>query len=555
MLISSVFSTFRYLAIVVGLSVVLPVLAAGGAPSQPNIVLIVADDLGYSDLGAYGGEITTPHLDKLANSGVRMTNFHVAPTCSPTRAMLMSGTDNHTAGLGAMAESSPAAMKSRYGYEGRLTNRVATLAERMKAAGYATIMTGKWHLGLTEDSGPFARGFDKGFVLLQGGHSHFGTAGNNANGGFGPVGSVHFSATYQQDGNKAAIPEPFYSSDYFTSQLIDNISKVDVHTPFLAYLAFTAPHSPLQAPAELIKKYCGRYDGGWDALRLERLERMQAMGIIPKDSRAHDLVLDGTDWQSLSAAQRQIESRKMEIYAAMVERMDWNVGRLIDQLKRDGRYDNTLFVFLSDNGPAFETADIYTMLPELTAHIKGFDNALEKMGSADSFVFYGKNWAQAGSAPYRLYKGMVTEGGIRVPAFVSYPHMHRKALISDVYADVMDVLPTLLDVAGIPVRETVNGRKVAAVRGRSMLPYLNREADSVHAPTDAIAFELHGQRMVRQGPWKANLIPLFMGGSGEWELFNMTSDRAERRPVDNPAVLQQLIEQWNRYAQSAQVVH
>lgn len=238
---------------------------SGERPQRPNVVLIVADDLGFSDLGVFGGEINTPHLDALARRGVQLTDFHVAPTCSPTRSMLLTGTDNHTAGVGAMAESGSNPVLGNYGYEGRLTDRVATLAERLTAAGYATLMSGKWHLGTTPDSIPSARGFQQSFALLEGGHNHFGR------GGFGPPDSRLLGASYLDDGEPVTLGEDFYSSDDFTSQLLAKIGKVDKKQPFFAYLAFTAPHAPLQAPAELIRKYRGVYDGGWMELRQQRL--------------------------------------------------------------------------------------------------------------------------------------------------------------------------------------------------------------------------------------------------------------------------------------------
>jgi arylsulfatase len=535
----------------VSLLLALPSPATAMAKSPlpaPNIVLIVADDMGYSDLGVFGGEIATPNLDTLARAGVQLTNFHAAPTCSPTRSMLLTGTDNHTAGVGAMAEVESAAMLARFGYEGRLTNRVATVAERLRAAGYFTVMVGKWHLGMQMDSVPSARGFDKSFALLQGAHNHFGK------GGFGPETSERLGATYLDDGKIATVPDDFYSSDYFTTRLLDKLAAADSRKPFLAYLAFSAPHAPLQAPAALIEKYRGRYDGGWEVLRRERLARMKALGVIPGDTVAHDIIPDALAWEKLSADERQVEARKMEIYAAMVERLDWNVGRLVEQLQRDGRYQNTIFIFTSDNGPAGETGQTFGIIPGELDYINGFDNSLANMGSASSFVFYGEYWAQSGSAPFQLYKSFVTEGGTRVPAFITYANRQRQPSVSNAYANVMDVTPTVLDMAAAPVTDRVDGHTVAPIKGRSMLQLLTGKARSVHAADEPIAFELHGQRSVTQGQWKLTYVPKPMG-SGTWQLFDIANDPAERNDVgaSHPDLRQQLIIDWGAYAKSVQI--
>lgn len=517
--------------------------------AAPNIVMIVADDLGYSDIGAFGGEIDTPYLDSLAASGLKLTNFHAAPTCSPTRSMLLTGTDNHTAGVGAMAEALRPELESRYGYEGRITDRVATLAERLKVGGYATIMTGKWHLGMTEDSIPSNRGFDKNFALLQGGHNHFGQ------GGFGSAGGGGMGVTYLDDGKPATVPEDFYSSDYFTTRLIEKIAESDTDQPFFAYLAFTAPHSPLQAPAGLIEKYRGKYDEGWAVLRDQRLARMKALGLIAEDVVAHEMIPDAAAWDKLGADERRIEARKMEIYAAMVERLDWNVGRLINQLKADGRADNTVFLFISDNGAAGETAETFKVVPGAFEFISGFDNSFDNMGSATSFLFYGGYWAQAASAPFRQYKGLVTEGGTRVPAIVSGVGLGWRSGQGDAYGNVMDVVPTLLELAAVPATDQVAGRTVAPIRGRSMLAYLAGQAEAVYPADVSVPFELHGQRSVTRGPWKLVSIPA-PAGSGGWQLFNLATDPGERIDVaaEHPEISQQLIADWESYASAAQVL-
>ena len=529
------------------LAVAAPHLAsAADQPVRPNIVIILADDLGFSDLGAFGGEIATPNLDRLAQSGLRLTDFHASPTCSPTRAMLLSGTDNHTAGVGAMAESGIRAGK--WGYEGHLTPRVATFAERLRAADYTTLMAGKWHLGLASEQDPHARGFDHSFALLQGAHNHFGK------GGFGPSDHPATAAWYSQDGVRVAVPDDFYSSDYFTTKLIDQIKAAPKGKPILAYLAFTAPHSPLQAPARLIAKYRGRYDGGWDQLRRDRLARMKALGLVSAETVPAPLRRDESVWEKLTPEQRRIESRKMEIYAAMVDRMDQNIGRLIAQLRKSGRYDNTLFLFSSDNGAAGEVPQTFSVMPGELDYIARADNRLDNMGSASSFLLYGPYWAQAATAPSSMHKGWMTEGGTRVPAFITYPAVERQGEIGRIFADVMDIAPTLLDVAQVPASDILDGRQVAPLRGKSMLPYLSGKARYIHGEDEAVPSELHGQRSVRQGRWKLLwLSPPF--GAGDWALYDLEADPAEQQDISarDPQRVAAMAAIWKSYAADVRI--
>lgn len=528
------------------------VMAMASPPAEtpkPNIVLIVADDLGYSDLGVFGGEIDTPNIDRLAQRGTLLTNFHVAPSCSPTRSMLLTGTDNHTAGIGAMAESTPDSMKQQFGYEGQITERVATIAERFAAAGYATLMAGKWHLGMAPDSVPSARGFAQSYSLLEGAHNHFGQ------GGFGPAGSKYASATYLKDGRPVEVSQPFYSSDAFTTELLDQIDAVPVGQAFFAYLAFTAPHSPLQAPASVIEKYRGRYDAGWAELMRSRSEKLASLGIINATIPAAMIAEAEAAWHKLSIAERNVEARKMEVYAAMVDQLDFNVGRLQDEISARGLAQNTIFVFLSDNGPAGETAEIFGVMPGVIDYINSFDTSIEAMGSADSFVFYGRHWAQAASAPLARYKAFVTEGGTRVPAFITLPDGYQQIGASNSLTHVMDIVPTLLELSAIDASNQLGERVVAPIRGKSLQALIEGRVKTARASNEAIAFELHRQRSVYQGDWKLRLIPEFWGGSGQWQLFRLDrdprelNDLSERYPDQRAA----MIELWLEYAATVKI--
>jgi arylsulfatase A-like enzyme len=530
---------------------------------KPNILLIVADDLGFSDLGAFGGEIETPNLDSLATSGVRLTNFYATPSCSPTRSMLLTGQDNHPAGMGAMAEALQtfSILKGKPGYEGYLKPETTTIAEVLSNAGYRTLMSGKWHLGSQPNQQPTEHGFDRAFALMQGGADHFG-AGQNGGPALQP-------ATYTENGRPAEFPVGSYSSDVYAERLIDYLNLEDKSDkpdqPFFAYLAFTAPHWPLQAPAELIEKYKDRYNAGPEALRSARFERMKRLGLIDSAVPISSLVvLD--DWQKLSEQQRKVESRNMEIYAAMVDSLDQNVGRVLDQLRVSGEYDNTVIIFMSDNGaegigarPLIGRTSNSTP-PQHKAAVLAAINAgnldLSKMGTGESFITYGSQWAQAAMAPFRRSKGDTEEGGVRVPAFISGPAIKGQRIISSALS-VRDVMPTVLDITHTAYSDVSEAPVTAAgvismPSAKSWKPILDGSLESVRSDTDAIAWELHLKRGIRVGDWKA----VYGKDTGDrsspssWKLYNLSDDIAESNDVsaENSQVLERLVAAWGAYA-------
>ncbi len=560
-----------------------PVAAAAPTPAPaptvapkggPNFLVIVADDLGWSDIGAFGGEIATPNLDALALSGVRFTGFHTAPTCSPTRSMLMSGVDNHQAGLGTMAELLSDATRGRPGYEGYLNDRVASIAELLRAGGYTTLMAGKWHLGLTPDREPAARGFEHSFALLQGLSNHFGA---DQGGGWQAAG---LSPSYRDDGKPASLPAGRYSTDYFADRLIgylDQAKRAGDGRPFFAYLPFTAPHWPLQAPAETIAKYRGRYDIGYEALRTARLARQKHLGLVPADAVAH-ATEQVRPWASLSADERAVEARKMEVYAAMVDRLDQNVGRVIAALKAQGRYDDTIILFLSDNGPEgnvieapsprFRVADpkAPAVAPDAPAPVDpalGIDNRLANIGAATSYVGYGPGWAQANSVPSWLVKGYPTEGGIRVSAFAAGKGVRGDGRIANANLDVRDIAPTLLDYAGLTQPKTFAGRAIVPHQGHSLRPVLAATAPAVRTNGEAVGYELFYRRALRKGDWKVVYLPAGTNrytragvSTGRWQLFDVARDPGETRDLAaaEPARLTELVAAYDAYAREKGVV-
>lgn len=520
---------------------------------RPNILLIVADDMGYSDLHCFGGEIHTPHIDALAARGLRATNFYVAPSCSPSRSMLLSGTDSHVAGLGNMAEWSGPAQRGKPGYEGFLNTRVASLATLLRAAGYHTYMAAKWHLGDQPDQWPARRGFERDFSLLQGAGSHWSDM-------LGLLPSEPRVAFTRNGGLVKELPPDYYSTKYFTDCIIQNIGEHgDDQKPFFAYLGFQAPHGPLAVPAEWRDKYQGRYDEGYDAIRAARLERQKTLKIVGKDVVTFPRLPTIAAWEKLPADQRRQSARKMELYAAMMECMDDQIGRLIAYLKQTGKHDNTLIVVLSDNGAAGEDmTDLVTKLAPSAKDWfeKAFDNSVENWGRPGSCVEYGPSWAQVSSVPFRLFKGVEAEGGIRAPLIVTGPGVEHTGTINDSVLHVMDLLPTFLESAGVnhPANRGEGG--LAPPQGKSMWPLLAGRKSATRTEQDWLGWELFGNRAIRQGDWKLLFLLQGAGGTGDWQLFNLRNDPAELHDLSarHPEKRQALLELWDEYVERNGVI-
>lgn len=509
----------------------------------PNILLILADDMGYSDIGAFGSEIATPNIDSLARSGVMLTNFHVAASCAPTRAMLLTGVDNHLAGQGSMVFLSDE-QQGRPGYEDHLNHRVVTLASLLNDAGYHTYMVGKWHLGNDPGLRPHERGFERSFVLPGSAAPHFNERGFPA-------------GVYTLDGETVDIPEDFFSTDYYTDRLIEFIDqrRSDAR-PFFAYAAYTAPHWPLQAPDEFIDKYVDTYAAGWDEVRAERFQRMQAMGVVP-GAAGFPARLDSVPaWDALSEEDQRVEARKMAIHAAMVDNMDVNIGRLLAHLRDSDDLANTIVIFMSDNGPdAFDPWIRQGLIFRLMT--MGADNSHENLGRRGSWVSFGQPWAQVSATPLLYYKMLASEGGIRAPLIVSYPERFQRGTIKSGFASVTDLVPTLLEMAGLEhPGSSYRGREILPLSGRSLIPVLTGESESTYGPDDFVGFELFNYRAGFAGHWKIlRLRPPY--GSGEWGLFDLNNDLGEQHDLAavEPARLEQMIRQYDDYVSQNGVIH
>ncbi len=520
---------------------------------RPDILMILADDLGYSDLGAFGGEIRTPNLDALAAGGQVLTNHHAAAMCSPTRAGLMAGTDHHLVGLGTMAEalSINPVLSGKPGYEGFLRPDALSVAELLRDSGYHTYMAGKWHLGTGPAQGPSARGFESSWGPLGGFENHFAPTP-------GLPTAIDAATVYADNGVTTVPPEDYFSTNFYTDKLLESMqANLQDGKPFFVYAAYTAPHWPLMAPEDYIDRYVGVYDEGYTVIRDRRIERMKQLGILPADFAASPqlpVTANNPGWDELTDAQKQVEARKMEVYAAMVENLDYNIGRLFSYLKSVDRFDDTFIFFQSDNGAEGAT----TFRPTVTTNV---DNSLANIGRARSNVATGRRWAEVSATPFKLSKDHQTEGGISVPAIVRLPgHQHhsRKHTRFRQFSRVTDLAPTFLELAGVAnPGSTYNGQTVFPLSGASMLEALEKgkKKDVVHASGELHFGELLGRRFVRRAEWKAVWTePPW--GPGQWALFNIEQDRGETTDVaaSHPEIVSELDAAWQGYVAQVGIV-
>ncbi|MDF2156752.1 arylsulfatase [Algoriphagus sp. CAU 1675] len=509
-------------------------------PPRPNILLIVADDLGYGDLGSFGGDMETPNLDRLAEEGIRFSQYTTAPFCAVSRAMMLSGNYNHVAGMG-----SQDLVTEVPGYEGHLSDRIVPIPELLQEAGYHTYTVGKWHLGLKPEDNPHQKGFEKSFVTLEGGANHYSSRG---------IFPEAPESPYTENGQKASWPEGAYSTDFYTDKLISYIeSNREDRQPFFAFAAYTSPHWPLQVDEKFWNKYQGRYDEGYEVLRKKRLESLKKSGIIPFNAALPALHPRVAPWDSLTPEEQKKEARKMELYAGMVDNLDYNIGRLISYLKEKGLYENTLIVFVSDNGAAAEDFFYHSSFGPFLK--ENYTDAYEEMGTENSFISYGPQWAESSNAPFRYFKGYTTEGGMVAPMIISGPQVEKAGQINNEFVTVMDLAPTFYQLAGVSYPETWKSKKVKPLPGKSLLPLFSAEKQQIHDSTYVFALEHRGYVMVRKGDWKlVNLRSPF--DPKNFELYNLAKDREEQIDLkaSHPEKLEEMIQEWKKYAEEVGVV-
>lgn len=524
-------------ALLLWLAALLPAVAQ---EARPNIVLILADDAGFSDFGAYGSEIATPNIDALAARGTLFSNFHASPICAPSRAMLMTGVDSHLAGVGNLPESAPLEHRGQPGYIGRLADDVVTVASRLGAAGYRTTMTGKWHLGHGEGAHPAARGFDRSFALEASG------ADNWEKKSYLPI---YDDAPWYEDGKPADLPENFYSSEFLVDKTIEYLEEGRQEgRPFFSYVAFQAIHIPVQAPRAFIEKYEGVYDEGWGALREARFRAVIERGLLPADMELGPMPEGLRDWNERSEDEKRMLAKSMAVNAAMLEAMDFHVGRLIDYLKETGQYDNTIFIVLSDNGP--EPGDPLAT-PGFRQWLWWNDYArdVETLGEKGSYAFIGPEFASAAASPGAFFKMQAGEGGLRVPLILAGRGIAR-AQMTDAFSYITDIAPTILELAGVAATAEFEGTAVKEMTGRSLMPLLSGTATRVRGESDAVGIEAAGNAALFRGDYKLtrNAKPY---GDMQWYLYDLARDPGETKDLSQaePELFAEMLAEYAAYAE------
>ena len=513
----------------VALAVPRVVRAAGTPDARPNIVLIMVDDMGYSDIGCYGGEIRTPNLDSLAKGGVRFTQFYNAARCCPTRASLMTGLYPHQAGMGGMVSTGKGFLPGAY--QGFLNDRCVPIAEVLRETGYNTLMSGKWHVGEERPNWPVDRGFDKYYGLISGAANYFDITTGKRPGierGF------------------AIDDQPFMpdkNTFFMTHAISDNAVRfLDTYgrrdNPFFMYVAYTAPHWPLHALPEDVARYKGKYMKGWDVLRRERYERQLEMGIIdgrwPVSPRDEEV----TPWEDVENKEEM--DLKMAVYAAQIDEVDQGVGRICRKLEELGKWDNTLILFLSDNGGCHEEGPW------------GFDNRNNGLppGGVDSYMSYGRSWANMSNTPFRMFKHWVHEGGIATPLIAHWPDViEQHGSITHQRGHIIDIMATCCDVAGTPYPETYKGKEIVPLEGKSLLPIFQGKEREGH---EAIGWEHMGNRAISVGKRKLAAKE----AKGPWELYDLESDRTELNDLagKQPERVKEMAAMWQDFAERRKVL-
>ncbi|MDP7016900.1 MAG: arylsulfatase [Pirellulaceae bacterium] len=532
-------------------------VVVGAESERPNIVIMMADDMGFSDIGCYGGEIHTPALDELAASGVRFTQFYNTGRCCPTRASLLSGLYPHQAGVGWMMSDD-----GYDGYRGELNRNCVTIAEVLGASGYRTYMSGKWHVTKSigpdgpKDNWPRQRGFDRFFGTIHG------------------AGSFFDPASLTRDNTQIPPGEDFYYTDAISENAAQYVvDHADAHSgkPFFMYVAYTAPHWPMHALPEDIRRYRGEYDNGWEAIRTQRYLRMLKMGLIKQEWGLTDRDSTVPPWPE--AELRDWHIRRMEVYAAMIDRMDQGVSRIVKALKKTDQFDNTLILFLADNGGCAEEygsrgavrpdpSKLFTlkalgkdglqsaMQPPVTRDgrpVKTGEGVLP--GPADTYVAYGKPWANVSNTPFRMYKHWVHEGGISSPLIAHWPaRIDRAGELENQPGHLIDLMATCVDVAGAEYPQTFKEKSIKPLEGRSLVPAFSGK----QIEREALYWEHEGNRAVRVGKWKL----VAKGEKGPWELYDLDKDRTERNDLSEaqPERAEKMAALWQAYAERANVL-
>ncbi|WP_298636425.1 arylsulfatase [uncultured Umboniibacter sp.] len=505
--------------------------------AAPNILLVVLDDAGFMDFGAYGSDTLTPNIDTLGQAGTMFTRYYTYPLCAPSRAALLTGQDNHDVGIGTLTEALTDDMRQAPAYSMTWQDSQPTIATRLKSAGYQTFITGKWGIGDIGVNLPHRFGFDRSFVLDATGASNYESKS------YLPLNT---EAKWFEDGERiTTLPEDFYSSKDIVDKMIGYLNDANSDQPFFSYLSFQALHIPVQVPKEYRDKYDGVFDRGWDAMREERFHRAIELGLVADTARLAEPTYNQRPWDSLSEEEQSWWARSMQVNAGMMEAADFHLGRLLSHLETIGKLENTIVIVTSDNGPEYNTIG-QTSPPFLrlfeTAWMayEGWYLDYETLGEPGSMGAIGHEWASVSAAPFHLFKFSAAEGGVRVPMVISGPSIENRGFVNSM-AHVADITPTILDLAGLPLEHD-------EFAGRSLKPLLHGETDQVYGEDEGFAIEVSGNAALYRGNWKiTRTLPPF--GDGEWALYDVASDPGETINVANqyPVLFQDMLAEFELY--------
>lgn len=508
----------------------------------PNILLVLMDDAGFMDFGAYGSDTATPTIDELAQAGVMMTRYYTSPLCGPSRASLMTGQVNHAVGAGTLTEVLTDEMRALPAYSMKWKDDQQTIASRLQQAGYQTFVTGKWGIGEIGANLPHRFGFDRSWVLDSTGSSNYREK---------PYLPNYSEVKWFEDGKRTSLPVDFYSSRNIVDKMIEYVDQSDPNKPFFGYLSFQAIHIPVQVPPEYIDKYNGVFDRGWDVLREERLQKAIDLGLVSAGTQLSDGAVNDRRWEDLEAEEKRYWSRVMQVNAGMMEAADFHLGRLLDHLQAQGKLDNTVVVVTSDNGPEYNTLGKTSpgasrAFERLWMSFEGWDVSYDNLGQPGSMAAIGQEWASVSAAPFHLFKFNASEGGLRVPLVIAGPGIKKLGAV-DSRSQVADIAPTLLDLAGV-------GHNPEEFYGRSWSAMLSGESDQVYGEQDSFAFEVSGATALYRGDWKVTKSPEPFG-DGQWHLYDIANDPGETKDLaaQQPAMFQELVSEYQAFAKEVGV--
>jgi arylsulfatase/uncharacterized sulfatase len=503
--------------------------------TQPNILLVLFDDVGFMDFGAYGSDTRTPNIDELAQSGIMFSRYYSSPFCGPSRAMLMTGMDNHQVGMGTLVETVTEEMRAFPGYSMNWNSDQETIGTLLSAAGYRTYVTGKWGIGETGANLPDKFGFDRSYVMDATGGSNYDAS---------PYLPGYDDVKWFEDGAPITLPDDYYSSRSLVDKMIEYIDAGDPRQPFFAFLSLQAVHIPVQAPMPYIDSYNGVFDAGWDVMREARLQRATEIGLVPPTTQLAPAPETHRAWDDLTAEEKALAAREMQVNAGMMEAADYHIGRLLAHLEATGELDNTLVIVTSDNGAesaVTEFEGFQNLVLDGFKWIEGLDTSPQNLGQPGSLTAIGPEWAAVSSAPFDLYKFYGSEGGLRVPLVIAGPGVTVSGIL-DATVHVADIVPTMLDVAGVDY-------DADAFYGRSAMRLLSGQAESSYAEDDSFGFEVSGNAALYRGNWKITRLAPPLGDS-KWRLYDLSVDPGETTDLsaENPELFEDMMADYRSYS-------